>query len=247
LKRFISRNKYGSYCVPDSSRHRPAAQKILANDIYEPETIEFMIANCGEGDIVHAGTYFGDFLPALAGGCGRHATIWAFEPNPENYACARITLQINDIRNVVLTNAGLGEQQGQLSMLTTDEDGRALGGASRIVKSADDLSGAQPVQIVRIDDMIGADRIVSIIQLDVEGHEREALDGALQTIRRCRPILILEVLSNSKLMESDWFASHILSLGYCLTDTMHRNSVFRCKPESIITGGFRFSFLKGGT
>ena len=46
LKCSISYNTYGGYCVPNSSRHRPAAQKILANDVYEPRTIEFIISNC---------------------------------------------------------------------------------------------------------------------------------------------------------------------------------------------------------
>ena len=62
LKCFVSYNKYGGYCVPESSRFRPAALAILSNDIYEPKTIEFMMSNCADGDIIHAGTYFGDFF-----------------------------------------------------------------------------------------------------------------------------------------------------------------------------------------
>lgn len=228
LKCTVAYNKFGGYCVPMSSRDRDAAKKILANDVYEPKTIDFMYSNCGDGDVVHAGTYFGDFLPALSKGSGTDSKIWAFEPNPENYRCARITLEINNITNVVLTNAGLGAEEGSLFIKTTDENGRSLGGASKIIgqQKNENNGGLELVKIVTIDDMINVNRDISIIQLDVEGHEKEALAGALKTIQRCLPIIILEVLPNSTLLESKWFSENILSLGYKKTNELHRNSVF---------------------
>ena len=66
LKCKISYNKYGGYCVPLSSHYRPAAKTVLSKKVYEPDTIEYMLKNCKSGDVVHAGTYFGDFLPALS-------------------------------------------------------------------------------------------------------------------------------------------------------------------------------------
>lgn len=229
LKCIVSYNKYGGYCVPESSVHRPAAKAILTNDVWEPQTIHFIIENCGNGDVVHAGTFFGDFLPAVSKCLTKNSKLWAFEPNPENYRCARITLEINDINNVVLTNAGLGAKREILLLQTMDETGRALGGASRIIgKKKNEAILGKSVQIVTIDDTIGSDRNVSIIQLDVEGYEKEALSGALQIIKRCLPILILEVLPNSTLLDSDWFVENILNLGYQKINNIHENSVFIC-------------------
>lgn len=224
----VSYNKYGGYCVPLSSQHRPAARKILARDVHEPATIEFILSNCGNGDIVHAGTYFGDFLPALSSGVTSNAKVWAFEPNPENYRCARITLEINDIRNVALHNAGLGAKQGYSLIQTTDKNGHSLGGSSHIVeKDTANIAGkAESVQILDIDGVVGSDRKVSIIQLDVEGYEKEALTGAIKTIKRCRPLVILEVLPNSTLLTSQWFSENILSLGYQKIACFDDNSVF---------------------
>ena len=34
---------------------------------------------------------------------------------------------------------------------------------------------------------------VGFIKIDVEGHEQAVLDGAVQTIRRCRPRLLVEI------------------------------------------------------
>jgi len=227
LQCIVSYNRYGGYCVPNSSKHRFAARKILANDVYEPKTIELIRSNCGDGDIIHAGTYFGDFLPALAGGVSPDAKVWAFEPNLENYRCARITLEINGIENVILANAGLGSKPENLLVKTSDENGRSLGGSSRIIKKGSkEVPGTETVQIVTIDNAVPSDRNVSLIQLDVEGYEKEALIGGLDTIRRCLPIIILEDTPNSALLNSDWFAENIIFLGYRKVCDVHRNSVF---------------------
>jgi FkbM family methyltransferase len=224
----VSYNQYGGFCVPLSSRHRPAAKKILSNDVHEPKTIEFLVANGGNGDIIHAGTYFGDFLPALSHACGTHYRVWAFEPNPENYKCAKITVLINDLKNIVLENAGLGTKESIVPLRTMDERGNALGGASNLVRGTDipDRGGGYLARVVAVDDFIPRDRKIAIVQLDVEGYEKEALAGSLETIRSWRPILVLEVWPESKLLESDWFSDNILGLGYRNTEKLHGNYVF---------------------
>jgi len=221
----IAYNKYGGFCVPLSSNHRPAAQKILSGDIYEPNTIEFLTSNSKGGDIIHAGTYFGDFLPALSRSLAPDAKVWAFEPNRENYRCALITICINEIQNVVLTNAGLGEQRDSRAMVISEVSGRALGGASQIMRKGKEISSEHEeiVQIVTVDEMIPLDRTVSIIHLDVEGYEKHALSGALKTIQRCRPIIILESLP-----EDDWMNKNILCRGYQISGKVHSNTIFIC-------------------
>jgi FkbM family methyltransferase len=224
----IAYNKYGGYCVPLSSKHRPAAQDILAGYVWEPEIIEFLMSRCGDGDIVHAGTFFGDFLPALSQSSAEGSRIWAFEPNPENYRCAFITTYINGLQNVELINAGLGERQGSLQMVTIDTDGKSLGGASRMVRQTDEGSreGSISVEVVTVDEVIPSERNISIIQLDVEGFEEPALAGALKSIRRCKPILILESLP-----DEDWLSTNILQLGYRMAGTAHDNTILICEES----------------
>ena len=218
----VAYNKYGGYCVPLSSKHRPAAREILAGDVWEPEIIEFLMSSCGDGDVVHAGTFFGDFLPALSQSSAQGSRVWAFEPNPENYRCALITTHINGLQNVELINAGLGERRGSLQMITVDTDGRPLGGGSRMVQQTDEdgAEGSITVEVVTVDEVIPSERMISIIQLDVEGFEKPALAGALKTIRRCKPILILESLP-----DEDWLTTNILQLGYRMAGEAHENKI----------------------
>ena len=216
-------NQHGGYCIPRSSAHRPAVQKVLHGEVWEPDTIEFIVSHCGTGDIVHAGTFFGDFLPALSKGCAPDAKIWAFEPVVENYRCADITIRINQLDNVILHNVGLGAQSEEVVMQIANQSGVRLGGASRIAIGPITLEKhmVEKVKTVAIDDVIPDERTISILQLDVEGYEQPALSGALKTIMRCRPIIILE-----NVPKGDWITKNIINLGYKQEGKLHDNSVF---------------------
>jgi FkbM family methyltransferase len=110
-------------------------------------------------------------------------------------------------------------------METLDVAGRALGGASRIVegKSTSHETGLIKVKIVTVDEIVPEDRKVSIIQLDVEGFEEPAVRGALMTIHRCNPTLILETLP-----KESFLIDHLLTSGYRITGQVHGNTVLRC-------------------
>lgn len=209
----VARNEFGLYCVPRSSKHRSATQMILQSRVWEPETIELLRQI--EGDIVHAGTFFGDFIPALA---ERVGTVWAFEPNSESYRCAQITILLNGLDNVVLTNAAVGSHAGEGFLKVTDAHGRSTGGQSRLID--DPTKADEHVRVVTIDEGV-ADAEIGVIQLDVEGFEARALEGAMGTIERCRPLIVLESVPEA------WVSEHLAPLGYKCEDDLNGNSVFR--------------------
>jgi len=216
----IASNKYGRYCVPKSSSTRPAARTIIAGKVWEKDTIRFIAQNCGDGDIVHAGTFFGDFLPGLSRALRPDARLWAFEPSRENFLCAQETVALNVLANVTLTNAGLGARDGAGS-LCVSASGEAHGGASRFVEQETADEVYETVPIVAIDDVIPQTRNVSVLQLDVEEYEQQALEGALGLLKRCLPLIILETLPRS----AEWYERNILSLGYRDIGPVHHNRV----------------------
>lgn len=184
MNKLIASNRYGKYAVPSEFAHRPAARAVLSGAVWERETIEFIRRNLAGRDIVHAGTFFGDFLPALSASAHK---VWAFEPNPTSYEAALETINLNGLTNVAIKLAALSERIGRSAIRTHAEDGTPLGGASHI-----DPLGEQPVDLVCLDDVVPAPADVAILQLDVEGHEAEALRGAMGVIARCSPLIILE-------------------------------------------------------
>jgi len=217
----LGHNKYGAYCVPNSSlKTSPPAKKIISGEVYEPDTIDFIINNCKNGDVIHAGTYFGDFLPAIANNIAAGAKIWAFEPKKEHYFCAVETLKLNKIDNTSLMNVGLGAEQGTQILQTTTDDGRVWGGGSRIVSENKPNDCTEEISVVTIDGIIPDNRMVSILHLDVEGFETSALVGAKETIKRCLPILILETMPTAS-----WIKNNLSPLGYSVKRTVHQNTI----------------------
>lgn len=204
-------NEHGVFCIPRSAARRTVPTRLLRSHVHEPATLELIAATDPATDIVHAGAFHGDFLPALSRS-RRDATVWAFEPNRESWRCAMITCLLNDLTNVRLTNAGLGAQPGAAPLLLA-------GGTSRLVQSS--TADSEQVRLVTIDELL-EHRQVGLIHLDIEGHEPHALLGATETIERCLPTLVLETLP-----EPAWFDRVLRPLGYVLDGTVNGNHVIR--------------------
>lgn len=217
LNAVVAYNEHGGYCVPLAASHRIAAQQVLHGEVYEAETIRLIASECGRGDVVHAGTFFGDFLPAIARAAS--GMVWAFEPNPESRRCAAATVLLNDLENVRLIHAALGQRSGWAQLSTADERGLPRGGSSCVAEGGDTR-----VPMKTIDEVVPADRRVSVLQLDVEGFERQALEGALLTIERCRPLLVLETMP-----DAEWVERRLAPLGYRAAEPVPPNSVLRAR------------------
>ncbi|HLM87286.1 MAG TPA: FkbM family methyltransferase [Solirubrobacteraceae bacterium] len=210
--------------MPRSSLRRPVAQAICESRVWERETLDLLRGTDPGGDIVHAGTFFGDFIPALAHSRAAGARVWAFEPNRENYECARVTVMLNDLHNVTLTHAGLDVHAGSALLATKGPTGKPLGGGSHLISDRQpaDGQGGEEVNLVAVDEALDGDRRVAVIQLDVEGHEQQALAGAMRTIARWLPLLVLETPP-----PESWLAENLAPLGYRVAGTADANTVLR--------------------
>lgn len=103
-------------------------------------------------------------------------TVHAFEPVAEHREC--FEANIND-PNVCLHAMALGAEPSSVSMAT--ENGSS-GNTT--------VAGAGDIQMITLDSM--ALREVDFIKIDCEGYEENVLKGARETIRECRPVLIVE-------------------------------------------------------
>ncbi len=172
-----------THFVPAYADGRPASKCVLAGRHFEPMTHTLVAKLLADrpGDMVHAGTFFGDMLPSFSKACpGR---LYAFEPVLENYVLAKQCVEANGLTNVLLTNAGLGEQI-DVAFIDTGREKGHRGGASRISERG------QPTMLTTIDAYAIAD--LSVLQLDVEGHELAALKGGKATIEAQRPVILVE-------------------------------------------------------
>ncbi len=139
-----------------------------------------------EGSFVDVGANIGLMSLFVA----RHfpkAVVHAFEAHPETAAILNENMRLNDLERIRLHQFALGSEEGEAEIFDNWQVNR--GGASLVVKE----KGAKGhlVQVKRLDDFeVGSP---AMIKIDVEGVELDVLKGAAETIRRHRPILIVEV------------------------------------------------------
>jgi hypothetical protein len=106
-----------------------------------------------------------------------------------------------------------------MMLRTHAADGKALGGGSHLIdRLSTDAYESTPV--FALDSILGPSHPISIIQLDVEGHEQLALTGALETIQRWKPVLIVETMPHA-----GWIEEYLTPLGYEFQRKLHVNSV----------------------
>lgn len=111
-------------------------------------------------------------------------------------------------------NAAASNVDGEI-MLRIPLKGSSAAGLATV--ETDNLLGGSDVQTVavpamRIDDLDLPD--VGFIKIDVEGHELAVLEGARNTIARCRPTLLVEAENRHRKDAVESVAAFLDTLGY---------------------------------
>ena len=139
--------------------------------------------------------------------------VYAFEPDRRNHASLTENIERNGLSDRIIAQMkGLGSAVESRSFCANQR------GASRVASSTEIAAGKAAAQIecVPIDDFVRAEEIqrVGLIKLDVEGFEKEVVQGALETIKRDRPVLLISIYHNPKDMFEIRPLLDALQLGY---------------------------------
>jgi len=136
--------------------------------------------------IIDAGAFVGDTALLFHEVTGGECSIHAFEVLDENLRLLRHNLVANGIADRVDVCAlALSNRSGDFVNIKAPP----VQGATSIFGD----SGGVPVETITIDDYVSSRNIerVDLIKMDIEGAERLALAGAVETIRRYRPRLAI--------------------------------------------------------
>ncbi len=129
--------------------------------------------------LVDCGAYDGDTIRALAGAGYRIAGGVALEPDPANFA--RLTAAVGSHTPMRLLELGAH------SHATTLRFAASGGSGARVTDG-----GGTAVDVIALDDVCEG-LTPTLVKMDIEGAERAALEGAVQTLCRCRPALAVSV------------------------------------------------------
>jgi FkbM family methyltransferase len=138
-----------------------------------------------------------------AGGRGR---VYAFEPLPRNLALLRRHLELNGVGNVEVVDAAVSNHSGTARF-------EALGHPSlgRLGPT-----GQLQIRTVTLDELVFEQGFAApdVMKLDIEGGERDALDGARRLLTERHPLVFLATHGSRRHAE----CSELLTgLGYSLS------------------------------
>ena len=175
------RNDYGWY-FPDFETHFP---KMLKKSVDKGLPPEYQIAVrrrsielCSKhGTALDIGANVGLWSRDLV---DNFVKVVAFEP----VAVFRECLEKNvSGANFFISPLALGDHDTQATMIITEGNS----GHSHLDPAT---LGTGDVQVVKLDNLNMED--VDYIKIDCEGYEYRVLQGAEQTVKRCRPIMVIE-------------------------------------------------------
>lgn len=153
---------------------------------FEREKLELFGAALSDGDVVYdIGAHVGVYSLFAAPRVGSSGRVYAFEPLPRNLGYLEQHLALNGIRNCSVMGVAVSSQTGAAAFDESVHPAMGHLGAA----------GDQTITVrtVVLDDLV-ARRVIrppSVVKLDIEGAEYDALRGAARVLSRHRPIVFV--------------------------------------------------------
>jgi FkbM family methyltransferase len=140
---------------------------------------------------IDVGANVGSVAGQMCRAVGREGRVWAFEPIPRNLERLRRLAEANNLSQLEIFDCALSSETGKAAI---SQPGEGLSGHASFTASW--ITG-EPLEVVtqRLDDLtaeVNEARPLRLLKIDVEGFEREVLEGAEATIRRFRPLIYCE-------------------------------------------------------
>src|SRR5262249_60002343 len=123
------------------------------------------------------GSKRGEWSVPLAKAVGRNGCVLCIEPNPIVADPLAATLQINNLSHAHVLKVALSDADGTGLLAITAGDS----GLSRLTTA--EAAGAVAVPLRSLDSLVSEHGLsqLDLVKIDVEGHERHVLHGAVET------------------------------------------------------------------
>jgi FkbM family methyltransferase len=153
--------------------------------IWEPYIVSLIEKYAQSGTIMlDIGAHIGTHTLTMAQLAGPSGRVLAFEPQPKIFRELFYNMHLNGVNNVDFFWAGVGDHMGEIELspfMMFNEGGTGLyGGTGKFV------------ELLTIDSLNLEN--ISLIKMDVEGQEDQVLAGARETILRCKPVMLIEIM-----------------------------------------------------
>lgn len=137
------------------------------------------------GVVVDVGACIGDHTLSYSKMVGASGVVHAFEPNPVAFEC--LARNMIPYRNVVCYRLALGSKEGRAVIANPSE----LNIGANIIAVTEQSDA--PIKVVTLDHVAKDWKLLDFIKIDAEGMEPDILEGAMETIKRLQPVILVEI------------------------------------------------------
>lgn len=150
-----------------------------------------------DGVFIDIGANIGSFT-LVAAKIARRGKIHAFEPSAHHFSRLSENIALNGFDNVTLNMKGLNDRARTATLFLPRTQGRMNNSGAASLYSTDmdnDLQVTEEIELILLDDYVSSHCIdrVDLVKIDIEGAEFNALKGAINTLEKFRPIVLMEL------------------------------------------------------
>ncbi len=168
------------------------------NGIFEPQEIELVKQHVSLGDtVVDIGANIGYYTLIFARLVGEHGKVFAFEPDPTNFALLKKNVEINGYSNVVLVPKAVSNENKTAKLFLCEHNQ----GMHRVYNSVF-CNDSIEIEFLKLDDYF-QDEKISFIKIDIEGAEYNAIQGMRNLLYRNRGVKLLTEFSPAASLENE--------------------------------------------
>jgi len=200
----LKKARYGYMLYNDNDIYIGASVKHYG-ECYENEVTIFRQIVRQNDVVLDVGANIGMHTLFFSQAVGQKGTVLAFEPQRIVFQTLCANMALNSVTNVHCYHTALGESAGEIAVPFIDYGKQGNFGGLSI----ENQKSGERVKVNTIDSFQLTR--CNFIKIDVEGMERAVLAGAVETIKRHKPILYVE---NDRENKSAELISYIHSLGY---------------------------------
>lgn len=155
---------------------------------YEPFETELVKKEIKKGDIVlDIGANIGYYTLIFAELVGEEGKVFAFEPEPTNFALLKKNVEISGYQNVMLVQKAVSNKTGKFKLYLCEDNN----GGHSIYKQHNSKRSVE-VETTRLDDYFKNDGgKINFIKMDIEGAEMEAIQGMPSLLKKNKNVKII--------------------------------------------------------
>ena len=193
--------------------------KSLSEEEIDLKTVKYFV---NPGDLaIDVGANIGVITLFLSRLVGDSGCVYSIEPNPMTFEILSHNVSKLKLNNVNLLNYGISDKN-RLAIMEVpkyDNSGNENFYQSMIVDSSkkNNLLRHYKVELKSLDCLLSEiSQKVSFVKIDVEGHELQAIKGAMQLINQFKPALLIEVSGDpdDKGSATNNLFEQLMSIGY---------------------------------